>query len=106
MKIGIDAHGVGGHSLGAGNETYFGNLVAELLELDAEHEYHVFVNHPEALASVVGHHPNVRLVSLKPHSQWLQRPVSLPLYARRHRLDLVHVPFIRPAFSGAKTVIT
>jgi glycosyltransferase involved in cell wall biosynthesis len=106
MKIGIDAHGVGGHSLGAGNETYFGNLVAELLELDDEHEYHVFVNHPEALSSVVGHYRNVRLVSLKPHSQWLQRPFSLPLYARHHTLDLVHVPFIRPPFSGAKTVIT
>jgi glycosyltransferase involved in cell wall biosynthesis len=106
MKIGIDAHGVGGHSLGAGNETYFGNLIPELLELDQEHEYHCFVNHPAALASVVQKYSNVRVVSLRPHTQWLQRPFSLPLYARRHALDLVHVPFIRPPFSGAKTVIT
>ncbi|MGI8962017.1 MAG: glycosyltransferase family 4 protein [Bryobacteraceae bacterium] len=106
MKIGIDAHGVGGHSLGAGNETYFGNLIAALLELDRKHEYHIFVNHPEAMENAVRGHANAKLVSLKPRTQWIQRPISLPLYARRAQLDLVHTPFVRPFFTGAKTVIT
>jgi glycosyltransferase involved in cell wall biosynthesis len=106
MKIGIDAHGVGGHSLGAGNETYFGNLVAALLQIDRDHEYHIFVNNPSCLVKAVENYPNARLVSLKPHTQWIQRPISLPLYARRHNLDLIHVPFIRPPFIASKTVLT
>lgn len=106
MKIGIDAHGVGGHSLGPGNETYFKNLIGALLDLDAANEYHVFVNHPEAMADTVAGHPNARLVSLWPHNQWLQRPVSVPLYAVTRRLDVLHVPFIQPVPLPARTVLT
>jgi glycosyltransferase involved in cell wall biosynthesis len=106
MRIGIDAHGLGGHSMGLGNETYFGNLIAGLLEIDRQNEYHIFVNHPEAARELVRGRPNARLVSLFPHTQWLQRPVSMPAYANRHKLDLVHCPFIRPPFTNAKTVIT
>ena len=59
MKIGIDAHGVGGYSLGPGNETYFQNLIGALLDIDSENEYHVFVNHPEAMEQTVAGHRNV-----------------------------------------------
>jgi glycosyltransferase involved in cell wall biosynthesis len=106
MKIGIDAHGVGGHSLGLGNETYFRNLIASLLAIDHRNEYHIFINHPEAMEEIVHDHPNAQLVSLFPHSQWVQRPLSIPLYAGRHKLDIVHVAFIRPPFTRTKTVIT
>jgi glycosyltransferase involved in cell wall biosynthesis len=106
MRIGIDAHGVGGHSLGLGNETYFRNLIASLLAIDHRNEYHIFINHPEALEGIVRDHSNVRLVSFFPSSQWIQRPLSIPFYARRHKLDLVHVAFIRPPFTHCKTVIT
>lgn len=106
MKIGIDAHGVGGHSLGLGNETYFKYLILNLLALDQHNEYHIFVNQPEAMAADVRPYPNAKLVSLYPKTQWLQRPVSIPIYARTQQLDIVHVPFVRPPFTGAKTVIT
>jgi glycosyltransferase involved in cell wall biosynthesis len=106
MKIGIDAHGVGGHSLGAGNETYFKNLIQGLLEIDRRNEYHIFINHPEAMSEVTRNRPNARLVSLRPHSQWLQRPLSAPLYAKRHGLEILHFPFVRPPFTGAKTIVT
>lgn len=106
MRIGIDAHGVGGFSRGLGNETYFRNLVASLSAIDAENEYHVFVDHPEVLSPLVGGRPNVRLVSLRPRSQWLQRPLSLPWYALRHRLDVLHCPFVRPPFSASRTIVT
>ena len=106
MKIGIDAHGVGGHSRGLGNETYFRNLIGALLAIDHTNEYHIFINHPEAMHEVVRDHPNAKLVSLFPHSQWVQRPFSMPLYAARHKLDVVHAAFIRPPFTRAKTVIT
>jgi glycosyltransferase involved in cell wall biosynthesis len=106
MKIGIDAHGVGGHSLGMGNETYFRNLIHALLAIDQRNEYHIFINHPEAMEEVVRDHPNANLVSLFPHSQWVQRPLSIPLYVSKHKLDIVHVAFISPPFTRCKTVIT
>ncbi len=106
MKIGIDAHGIGGHSFAPGNETYFGNLIRELLAIDNQNEYHIFVNHPESMAATVKGRANARLVALRPKSQWIQRPFSLPLYSRTHGLDLVHVPFCRPPFTGAKTIVT
>src|SRR5581483_10915684 len=106
MKIGIDAHGVGGHSFGLGNETYALNLISHLLDLDGDSEYHIFVNHPEAVEDAVAGHRNVRLVSLRPHSQWIQRPISLPAYAWRNRLDVVHVPFVRPPMIRTRTIVT
>lgn len=106
LRIGIDAHGVGGHSLGLGNETYFRNLITSLLSIDSSNEYHLFADHPEELEPIVDGRPNARVVSLFPPTQWIQRPLSLPLYARRHDLDVLHVPFIRPPFVHAKTVVT
>ena len=105
MRIGIDAHGIGGHSLGLGNETYFKYLIGALLEIDQQNEYHVFVNHPEELGTLASA-PNARLVALWPRTQWLQRPLSLPAYAARHRLDVLHCPFIKPPVSTARTIVT
>lgn len=106
IRIGIDAHGVGGHSLGLGNESYFKYLIGALLEIDPRNEYHIFVNHPEELEAVVAGRPNARLVSLFPQTQWVQRPFSLPFYAARHRLDVLHCPFIRPPMVSARTIVT
>lgn len=106
MRIGIDAHGVGGHSGGLGNETYFRCLVTALSAIDRENEYHVFIDHPEVLSGLLGDRPNVRLVPLWPRSQWLQRPLSLPWYALRHRLDVVHCPFVRPPLIPTRTIVT
>ena len=64
------------------------------------------MNHPEAMEETIAGHTNVRLALLWPHSQWIQRPVSVPVYAERYGLDLVHVPFIRPPFLRAKSVLT
>lgn len=106
LKIGIDAHGVGGHSQGLGNETYFKNLICGLLSIDPINEYHLFVNHPDALRPLVEQYPNAKLVSLFPHTQWIQRPVSVPWYANRAGLDVVHFPFICPPFLGARSIVT
>jgi glycosyltransferase involved in cell wall biosynthesis len=106
IRIGIDVHGAGGHSLGLGNETYFLNLVRALLDIDAENEYHVFADHPEHVRTYVGDRPNLRIVTFAVPSQWVQRPFLLPFYARRKRLDVVHVPFVRPPFTRARVAVT
>jgi len=106
LRIGIDAHGVGGHSLGFGNETYFKNLIASLLAIDEVNEYHIFTNHPEAMDQPLAGRRNAKPVSLFPHTQWVQRPVSIPLYANNAGLDIVHFPFIRPPFVRARCVVT
>jgi glycosyltransferase involved in cell wall biosynthesis len=106
MRIGIDAHGIGGNSFGLGNETYFLNLIRALLSIDSENEYHVFTNHPEHLIRHVGQPSNLKLVTFRFRTQWLQRPISVPLYARKNRLDVLHVPFVRPPFASTKVVVT
>ena len=53
IRVGIDAHGLGGHSLGLGNESYFKYLIKGLVEIDDCNEYHIFVNHPKELATIV-----------------------------------------------------
>jgi glycosyltransferase involved in cell wall biosynthesis len=106
IRIGIDAHGVGGNSFGLGNETYFLNLIRALLAIDGENEYHVFTNHPEHVTSRIGQPPNLKLATFRLKSQWIQRPFTVPLYSHRNRLDVVHVPFVRPLFTSAKVVVT
>jgi glycosyltransferase involved in cell wall biosynthesis len=106
IRIGIDAHGLGGHSLGLGNESYFKYLIKGLVEIDDRNEYHIFVNHSKELAAIVAGRPNVRLISLWPQTQWVQRPFSLPVYVARHRLDVLHCPFIRPPVVSARTIVT
>lgn len=106
MKIGIDAHGLGGRSLGAGNEQYSRQLILNLLEIDGENEYHLFVNEPEELRALAEKHRNVRLVKLRPASQWVQRPLSAPWYGWRAGLDVLHFPFIRPPLAAGRTVVT
>jgi glycosyltransferase involved in cell wall biosynthesis len=106
IRIGIDAHGLGGHSLGLGNESYFKYLIKGLVQIDDRNEYHIFVNHPRELAPIVADRPNVRLVSLWPQTQWVQRPFSLPMYTARHRLDVLHCPFVRPPVVSARTIVT
>ncbi len=106
IRIGIDAHGVGGNSLGCGNESHFSGLIGALLRRDSKNEYHIFVNHPRALQQLAVHHPNARIVRLKPNSQWIQRPLSLPLYVNRYKIDVVHCPFVPPPFVKAARIIT
>jgi glycosyltransferase involved in cell wall biosynthesis len=106
MKIGIDAHGLGGQSLGAGNEQYSRQLILNLLAIDSTNEYHIFVDEPEELRELADNHPNVRLVGLRPRSQWVQRPLSAPWYAWRNGLDVLHFPFIRPPITHTRTIVT
>jgi glycosyltransferase involved in cell wall biosynthesis len=106
IRIGIDAHGVGGNSLGCGNETHFSCLIRALLQIDRKNEYHIFANQPGVFATLPSRHANVKVVRLRPKSQWLQRPISLPRYARKNHLDVIHCPFVPPPFVGAARVIT
>lgn len=106
MRIGIDAHGIGGHSLAAGNEIFVLNLIKQLARLDSCNEYEIYVNYPQALAQHLAGVPNFRTCHLWPPSQWIQRPVSLPLHLLRHPVDVLHVPSIVPPLCPAPTVVT
>ena len=103
IRIGIDAHGVGGNSLGCGNETHFAGLIRALLRIDNKNEYHIFANQPEVFETLSGRHANAKVVRLRPKSQWLQRPISLPRYAWTNRLDVIHCPFVPPSIRRCRS---
>lgn len=104
ISVGIDARTIS--SPKTGDRTYALNLLHGLadLQLDAgQWCFHVLLDAPDEANLVppspcfevaVVHAPNSRLWTL----------LALPLYARRARLDLIHVQYLTPAFSPCPMV--
>ncbi len=103
FRIGIDIHSVGSHK--GGNETYYRELVRELVKVRCDHTFFLYHTHPLATREFggAGRFPLRRLV---PASPWLRIPFTIPLRARHDNLDLFHAQFIVPPFLKCKTVTT
>lgn len=102
MKIGIDAHYLGGRS--GGNETYTRNLLRGLREINPPCEILVFV-HPERVVN----DPVLRgfeVVPIPVHSSYLRVPFALPWLAMKHKLDLLHVQYTAPPWCPCPYVVT
>ena len=103
LRIGIDIHSIG--SQGGGNETYYRELVSELLTLNCLHTlfcYHtsdVAIKHFHGVA-------NCALKRLVPGNRMLRIPLTIPWRSRTDALDLFHAQFIVPPFLKCKTVTT
>ena len=104
FRIGIDAHGVGGIGLAAGNETFISNLLKKLQIIDEENDYTVFVSKSDVFDTL--NHSNFKTIKLFSNTQWIQRGISLPLYLLKNRLDLIHVSSVLPPYCPAKSIIT
>jgi glycosyltransferase involved in cell wall biosynthesis len=103
LRFGIDIHSVGSRK--GGNETYYRELVRELVKVRCDHTFFLYYTNPLAAKQFVGagHFSLKRLV---PSSPWLRIPFTIPLRARHDRLDLFHAQFIVPPFLKCKTVTT
>lgn len=106
MRIGIDAHGMGGESLSAGNTVFVSNLLKELSVIDQKNDYTIYIGNPEANENEIFNRQNFTSRLIRPGSQWIQRSISLPLEIIRSPVDILHVPFVAPPFCSSKVIIT
>jgi glycosyltransferase involved in cell wall biosynthesis len=100
MKVGIDAHMVGGRE--TGNETYVKGLVEgfktseEALEVIA-----YYVGSPWT-----GPSPRVRFERLLAGNPFMRLGVELPARSLAERLDILHMTYGTPVWSAAPLVVT
>jgi glycosyltransferase involved in cell wall biosynthesis len=102
VRIGIDARKL--HDFGIG--TYIRNLLRELAKIDQESEYVLFCK-PEDTDVAASLGPNFRAVRERSGHYSLAEQISVPLSARRQRLDLFHAPhYVLPALIPTRSVVT
>ena len=87
MRIGIDARKL--HDFGIG--TYIRNLLRELAIIDHTTEY-VLLTRPDDMTVAASLGENFRAVADRSGHYSIAEQISLPLAARRERLQLLHAP--------------
>jgi glycosyltransferase involved in cell wall biosynthesis len=103
LKVGIDVHSIASHK--GGNETYYRELVGELIKGSFEHRFFLYYTNPATPRQITANdHFSFRRLS-PTHPLW-RIPVTIPCRARLDRLDLFHAQFIVPPFLKCKTVTT
>jgi glycosyltransferase involved in cell wall biosynthesis len=102
-RIGIDIHSIGSQS--GGNETYYRELLRELLKSRSNYQFYLYYTHAAA-ARAIQTTEGVCLKRLIPSKRWLRMPFTVPWRARVDDLDLFHAQFIVPPFLKCKAVTT
>ncbi len=102
MKIGIDARMINASGIGR----YITNLLNNLVELDKENEYFVFLKKSD-LNSIDFQNKNFQKVEADFNWYSFQEQISFPSVLYKYRLDLMHFPhFNIPVFYNGKFVVT
>jgi len=103
LRILIDAHMVGERE--SGNERYIMNLIMALDTLAPPADFIVAASHPELFA---GKFRNPKRWRVEPVSApaWRRLGYELPNLARRERVNLMHVTYAGPLWSGCKVLTT
>ena len=108
MHIGIDAHALGQRQ--AGNETYIGNLIKSLAEVDGDNRYTLYLAQAEAAASwragFCQRFPNFTVRLLPPPTPLVRVPVALEFELRLRPVDILHVQFTAPLFCPVPVLAT
>ncbi len=103
MRIGIDIHSIGSHK--GGNETYYRELIKELVKIRSEHDFLLYYSSSE-VAKYVNASDQFNLKHIFPSHRALRIPFSMPRRAYLDNLDLFHAQFIVPPFLKCKSVTT
>ncbi|MFB3815008.1 MAG: glycosyltransferase family 4 protein [Terriglobales bacterium] len=103
MRIGLDAHCLGGRK--TGNETYTRELVAALGSMAVEDEFHVFVTRREQLEQMAAPRPGLRYHLLRPAHPALRMAFGWAMEARRRKLDVLHFQYFLPAMLPCRSVL-
>lgn len=100
MRVGIDAHMVGGQE--TGNETYVKGLI-EGFKAGAD-DFDLLVYHLDRPWTASSGH--VRFQRLMSGSPYVRLGAELPLRSLGQRLDVLHVTYAAPVWSAAPLVLT
>lgn len=108
MRIGIDIRNIGKKR--TGDEVVFFNVVREMIRLDTEDEFLLFL---EGRASTdlrelsdrlgVSGKGNISFVSLPARNKFDWNAWWVPRYLRRHAIDIYHTQYITPFFVPKRT---
>jgi glycosyltransferase involved in cell wall biosynthesis len=100
VKVGLDAHMVGGHE--TGNETYVKGLVEGFKT--SEEGLDVIAYHVGAPWTAPG--PRVRFERLLASNPYVRLGIELPARSLAERLDILHMTYGTPVWSAAPLVVT
>jgi glycosyltransferase involved in cell wall biosynthesis len=103
LRIGIDIHSVGTQK--GGNETYYRELIKEIIRFPCDHLFFLYYTSPQAAQQIVAGE-RFTLKRLQPSHRILRIPFTLPWVVRNDNLDVFHAQFIVPPFLRCKTVAT
>ncbi len=105
MRVAIEALGIGRPG---GGRTATINLVRQLLVLDQENDYLIYLDAPEpSLVNLSAHAKQFIAPFHNRYAARLYLQILLPIHIRRHSIDLIH--FVKNQVilgTGAKTVVT
>ena len=100
LRVGLDAHMVGGHE--TGNETYVRGLVDGFKTLNDHLDLTVF----NVGSAWTEPQSNVRFRRLATANPYVRLGVELPARSLSERLDVMHVTYAMPLWSAAPVVVT
>jgi len=103
LRIGIDIHSIGSQK--GGNETYYRELIKEMIRFPCDHSFFLYYTSPRA-SQEIDSGDRFSLVRLRPSHRLLRIPFTLPWHVRNQKLDVFHAQFIVPPFLKCKTVTT
>jgi glycosyltransferase involved in cell wall biosynthesis len=102
MKIAIDVHSLGTQA--GGNETYFRQLVRDLLRDPSDHRYHLFYCKSSVLDDFQW---DARFTFSKIPSDPISRLcISIPRLLHKTKPDIFHCQYVMPPFVKTRTVVT
>ncbi|MGZ4732307.1 MAG: glycosyltransferase family 4 protein [Terriglobales bacterium] len=103
LRVGIDIHSIGSQK--GGNETYYRELIKEIMRFPCDHAFLLYYTNPRAAQQIVASE-RFRLKRLRPSHRILRIPFTLPWRVGNDKLDVFHAQFIVPPFLKCKTVTT
>ncbi|MEA3273009.1 MAG: glycosyltransferase family 1 protein [Patescibacteria group bacterium] len=104
MKILLDVRKIGKRQ--TGDEVYITNLIKNLMELDQQNFYYLATDSCESeslVDNVLGELPkNFKLVHFTPGGKLFWTNYALPHFAKKKKIDLVHVQYLAPLRLSSK----
>jgi len=103
MKIGVDLHALTGFM--QGTHTYTLNIVKQLLEIDRENEYYLYVKKGDDSIQKIFSKPNVFFRHIIPNHRAIRIPVSFPFQLAMDSIDVFHCQYMGPLFGRTPYVV-